>query len=228
MINPCVFPSYRSFSLIVICALLGACSTMQKSSTGSGEQAAAPISEAAKPDASAKPGETPNSLASGAAGAPAIPNSNSTRSADTAGATTGRAGVRPNSSESGAASSTDDEVALLKRQLAEQDAQISKLRNDQQHGAGREEAGAATQHEQQSATAATQEPASPGVASPTASRGQDEMAVFPASANAEDSPGRDSVVPRTLERSVYFDYNQSSVHEMYDSMLMANAAYLKG
>ena len=224
MIEPSVFPTYRSFLLILICAMLGACATTQKSSTGWGEQAAAPISEAAKPQTTAKPGETPNSPASGATGAPAKSNSNSAKSA---GAASGNTGAKQGSSESSAESSDNEDAAQLKRQLAEQDAQINKLRNDQQAGAEREEADAAMQREQQSAAAGTEQPASPGAASTTASKGQDEMAVFPANASAEKSAGSDSVVQRTLERSVYFDYNQLSVPEKYDSMLMANAAYLK-
>lgn len=228
MIEPSMFPTYRSFSLILICAMLGACATTQKSSTGSGEQTAAPVSEAAKPQTTAKPGETPNSPASGAAGAPANSNSNSAKSAGAAGAASGNTGAKQGSSESSAASSSDnDEAAQLKRQLAEQDEQINKLRNDQQAGAGREEADAAMQRQQQSAAAGTEQPASPGAASTTSSKGQEEMAVFPANTNAEESAGSQSVVQRTLERSVYFGYDQSAVPEKYNSMLMANAAYLK-
>jgi peptidoglycan-associated lipoprotein len=231
MLHSSAFQSRRNFSLILICAMLGACATTQKSSTGSGDQTAAPISEAAKPQTTAKPGETPKSPASGAAGAPAKSNSNSADSAGAAGAASGNTGAKQGSSESSAASSDNDEAAQSKRQLAEQDAQINKLRNDQQTGAGREEADAAMQPERQSAAAGTEQPASPGPAStpaPTpAPKGQDEMAVFPANASAEESAGSEAVVPRTLERSVYFDYDQSSVPEKYDSMLVTNAAYLK-
>jgi peptidoglycan-associated lipoprotein len=201
--------------------MLGACATTQKSSTGSGsdEQAAVPISEVASPQTTAKPGEAPSSPAPGAAGAPANPNS---KSAQSAGATSANASARQGSSESGAASSDNDDAAQLKRHLAEQDAQINKLRNDQQAGAGQEEADAAMQREQESAATATAQ-----TASPTVSKGQDELAVFPVNANAEESTGSESVVQRALERSVYFSYNQSSVPEKYDSVLMANAAYLK-
>jgi peptidoglycan-associated lipoprotein len=204
---------------------------MQKSNSGSDKQAAAPISEArTKSETTAKPGETRNSPPSRAAGTPAKPNSNSAKPADTTSSSSGNAGTKRGASESTAASSIDDEAALLKRRLAEQDAQIRKLRDDQQDGAGREEAGAAAQAEQQSAAAATEQPASPGAAS-TTSRDQDERAVISANANtaiagAEDSTGSDSATPQTAERSVYFDYNRSLVPEKYDSMLMANAAYL--
>ncbi len=224
MIEPSVFPTYKSFSLILICAMLGACATTQKSSTGSGAQAAAPISEVASPQTTAKPGEAPSSPVPGAAGAPANPNS---KSAKSAGATSANAGARQGSSESGVAGGDNDDAAQLKRHLAEQDAQINKLRNDQQAGAEREEADAAMQREQESAATATEQPASPGASSTTASKGQDELVVFPANANAEESTGGESVVQRALERSVYFSYNESSVPEKYDSVLMANAAYLK-
>jgi peptidoglycan-associated lipoprotein len=233
MIEPSMFPTYRSFSLILICAMLGACATTQKSSTGSGEQAAAPISEAAKPQTTAKPGETPDSPATGAAGAPATSTSNSAESAGATDATgapdaaRGNTGAKQGSSESSAASSDNEEAAQLKRQLADQDAQIDKLRSDQQVGAGREEADATMQREQQSAAAATEQPASPVAAATTASKSQDEMAVFPANAKAEESAGSESVAQRTFERSVYFGYNQSFVAENYNSMLLANAAYLK-
>jgi peptidoglycan-associated lipoprotein len=228
MIEPSVFSTYRGFLLILICAMLGACATTQKSSTGSGEQTAAPVSEAAKPQTTAKPGETPISPAPGAGGAPANSNSNSAKSAGAAGAASADTGAKQGSSESSAASSSDnDEAAQLKHQLAEQDEQINKLRNDQQAGAGREEADAAMQRQQQSAAAGTEQPASPGAASTTSSKGQDETAVFPANTNAEESAGSQSVVQRALERSVYFGYDQSAVSEKYNSMLMANAAYLE-
>jgi len=227
MIEPSVFPTLRRLSLILICAMLGACATTQKSSTGSGEQTAAPITEAAKPQTTAQPGGTPNSPVSGAAGAPAKSDSNPATSAGAAGAASGETGAKQGSAESSAASSDNDEAAQLKRQLAEQDAQINKLRNDQQAGAGREEANAAVQREQQSAAAGSDQPASPGPASTPASKGLDEIAVFPANTNAKESAGTQSVAQRALERSVYFGYDQSSVPEKYDSMLMANASYLK-
>ena len=225
MMQLLAFPGSRKFLLAGICVILAACSTMQKSSTGSDQQGAAPISEAGTPEPPAKPAETP----SPAALPPAKPDSNSAKSADTTGTTSG---AKQGASEGTAASSIDEEAALLKRRLAEQDAQISKLRNDQQDGAARAEAGAAMQAEQPSAAAATEQPASPEAASKTPSRDQEEMAVFPANPNAanagaKDSTGSDSAAPKTSERSVYFDYNQSIVAEKYDSMLMANAAYLK-
>lgn len=227
MIEPSVFPTYRSFSLILICAMLGACATTQKSSTGSGDQAAAPISKAANPQTTAKPGETPNSPASDAAAAPAKSNSNSAKSA---GAASGNTGAKQGSSESSAASSDNDEAAQLKRQFAEQDEQINKLRNDQQADAAREEAvakqketDAAKPPDQPSAAAATERPASPVAAT----KAGDEIAVFASNGNAAGNSGSQPAVQRSVERSVYFGYDQATVADKYDAMLMANAAYLE-
>lgn len=212
MIEPSVFSTYRSFSLILICAMLGACATTQKSSTGSGDQAAAPISEAAKPQTAAKPGETPSSSSSGAA--------------------SGNTGAKQGSSESSAASSDNDDAAQLKHQLAEQDAQINKLRSDRLAGvgqeepvAGREAMDAPKRSDQQSAAGAKDQSASSGAASTT--KAQDELAVFPSDGKtAGDSSGQPAVAA-VLERSVYFDYDQFSIPEKYDSMLIDHAAYLK-
>jgi peptidoglycan-associated lipoprotein len=236
MIQSALLQSHRNFSLILICAMLGACATTQKSSTGSGDQAAAPISKAANPQTTAKPGETPNSPASGAAGAPAKSNSNSAKSA---GAASGNTGAKQGSSESSAASSDNDEAAQLKRQFAEQDEQINKLRNDQQADAAREEAVAKQKEEeavakqketdaakppdQPSAAAATERPASPVAAT----KAGDEIAVFASNGNAAGNSGSQPAVQRSVERSVYFGYDQATVADKYDAMLMANAAYLE-
>ena len=87
MIHASAFQSWRKFLLAAVCVALAACSTMQKSSTGSGIQAPAPISEAAKPDAST--GKSSNSSA--AAGA--------------------NAGSRQSSSDGSAASADSDDAA---------------------------------------------------------------------------------------------------------------------
>ena len=221
---------HRNFYLILICAMLGACATTQKSSMGSGDQAAAPISDAAKPQTAAKAGESPSSSSSGAPGASSP--SNSARTAGAAGASSGNTGAKQGSSESNATGSDNDEAAQLKRQLAEQDAQINRLRIDQQAVAEREEAEAEKMKDQQAAAARAddRQPASSGAAPASGPNAQDDAAVFPANRNAAD-PGAaesgESAVPRTLEHSVYFGYNQASVPDEYDVMLMANAAYLK-
>lgn len=201
MIHASAFRSWRNFALAAICVVLAACSTTQKSSTGSGEQTAAPISDAATPDAAGG------------------------KSSDSTGVAAANAGSKQRSPEGSAASGDSDEAAQLKRQLADQDAQINKLRSDQLAGAGQEEpvAGrealdAATQSDQQSAAGAKDQ---------SASKAQDELAVFPRDGNAVDGGSGQPAVAPVLERSVYFGYDQFSVADKYDEMLVAHAAYLK-
>jgi peptidoglycan-associated lipoprotein len=97
----------------------------------------------------------------------------------------------------------------------------------------REETEAAKAREQQGIAAAganDQQPASSGTASAAQSKSQEEAAVFPANANAAEPGGVESgksAAPGALERSVYFDYNQATVADKYDAMLVANAAFLK-
>jgi peptidoglycan-associated lipoprotein len=230
MIQSALFQWHKNFSLILICAMLGACATTQKSSTGSGDQAAAPISEAAQPQTAGKPGETPSTSSPGAAGAS---SSNPANTAGAAGTSSGNTGAKQGSSEGNATASDNAEAAQLKRQLAEQDAQINRLRNDQQAVAEGEEVEVAKMQEQQAVAAAgaiDQQPNSSSAAPATRSNVQDETAVFPADGNAAKPVGAESgesAVQRTLERSVYFHYNQASVPDEYDAMLTANAAYLK-
>ncbi len=231
MTQSTLFQAHRNFSLVLICVMLGACATTQKGSTGSGDQAAAPISDASKPQAQAKPGETPGAPSAGAAGTSSP--SNSAKSAGAAGADTG---TKQGSSESGAAASDNEEAAQLKRQLEDQDAQINKLRAEQQAEAVREEAEVAKMREQQAAvagaTAATDQQPAAGTASAAAAKSQDEAAVFPANAGTASgstaaSAREESAARQPVERSVYFDYDQATVPDKYDEMLLANAAYLK-
>ena len=223
MIQPTLLQTHRNFSLLLICAMLGACATTQRGSTGSGDQAAAPISEAGNPQDAAKPGEAPNSTGAGAAGTSAP--SNSAKSAGAAGTAGANAGTKQGSTESALAKSDNEEAAQLKRQLADQDAQINKLRTEQQAEAEREETEAAKMREQQAAAGGVKDQ-QPGAA---AAASQDEAAVFPANANTAESAGAgsESAVQRTVEHSVYFGYDQYSVPDEYDEMLLANAAYLK-
>ena len=228
MIHASGFQSWRKCFLAVICVILAACSAMQKSSTGSGDQAAAPISEAEKPDAST--GKSPNST--GAAGPS---NSNP---AIASGADVTNAGSKRHPSEGRPASGdNNDEAAQLKRQLAEQDAQINKLRSDQQVSVDplpevRQEEPAATREamdaamsDQQAAASAKDQSASAGPAS--LSREQDELAVFPRDGRTADDLASQPVVAPVPERSVFFGYDQVSVSDKYDSLLVAHAAYLK-
>ena len=234
MIQSNFFQGRRNFSLVLICAMLGACSTMQKSSTGSGEQAAAPISEASNsPDATkAAGGSTSNTSPSTAAAGTGSPP----KPAVAAG---GNSGTRQDSTDGGKSAAASDEEAQLKRQLADQDAQINRLRVEQEVQAAREEAEAAKMQEQQVAAAGAagqepaaqeppaQEPPAGGGPASASNKGQDEAAVFPATASTAGSSSTEAAVQRATERSVYFGYDQSTVPEKYDDMLLANAAWLK-
>ncbi|HEX7740865.1 MAG TPA: hypothetical protein VF442_00295, partial [Sphingobium sp.] len=124
MIRSAWFQSRRNLSLVLICALLGACATTQKSSTGSGDQPAAPISDAQQP-AGPKPGDKPVPPSAATAGAPS--SSDTAAAAAAAGTGGGNAAAKPGSSESGVTITDSEEEAQLKRQLAEQDAQINRL-----------------------------------------------------------------------------------------------------
>lgn len=233
MTHPTAFRAWRKFSLVAICVILVACSTTQKSSTGSGEQAAAPISEAAKPETAAKP-DASTGKSSNSTGAAGQSDSNPAIASGAAGA---NAGSRQRPSEGGTASGDNDEAAQLKRQLAEQDAQINKLRSDQQAGVeplpgvGQEEPAAAREamdaakSGQQSGAGAKDQSASSGAAS--TSRAQDELVVFPRDGKTADDGGGQPAVAPVLERSVYFGYDQFFVPDKYDSILVAHAAYLK-
>ena len=201
MIHASAFQLWRKFSLALVCVVLAACSTMQKSSTGSGIQAAAPISQAEKADAST--GKSSDSTA--AAGA--------------------NAGSKQSSSDGSAASTDSDDAAQLKRQLADQDAQINKLRNDQLAGGGQEEP--ITAREATDAAEPSDQQSAAGAKDRSASRAQDELAVFPRAGNTADDGGGQPAVAPVLERSVYFGYDQFSVPDEYESMLLAHAAYLK-
>jgi len=232
MIPSTRFRRHANFFLVLICALLGACATTQKSSSGSGEQEAAPIAEA-KPQTATKPNDKPvsSSAATDATPSPSPSPSNSAAPAPAADTIGGNAVVKPGSSESGVTITDSEEQAQLKRQLAEQDAQINRLRTDQQVETAKEETEVAKAREQQDAAAAgsnDQQPASSGTAPAAQSKNHEEAAVFPANA-AEPSAveGGKSAAPGALERSVYFDYNQATVADKYDAMLLANAAYLK-
>ncbi len=219
MMRTSVSRLHGKLSLILICAALGACSSMQKSSSSSaGEQSAAPISEAPQPgDKAASGGTSPSSSSS-----------------------TSKAG--PNSDVNGKplpadAAAKSEEARQLKRQLDEQDAQINRLRNEQQAEEARLDADAARSQEQQRSAAAAGSQGKSGV--------NDEAVVFPsgdnsatpagtaaaaaaaAEAAANSGNGTGAAVAATSERSVYFGYNEALVSEKYDDMLVANANYLR-
>jgi peptidoglycan-associated lipoprotein len=230
MIQPALLQSHRKFSLILICALLGACASTQKSSTGSGEQAAAPISEGTAGQVPVTTGDAPNSSSGGAAGTTPAPDVVTSAAQPKANTSTNRG-----TTDGSAVAVESEEAAQLKRQLAEQDAQINRLRTEQQAEADREDVEAARMREQQAAAGGAKDQQAGTAASAGAAR--DEAAVFPANpgtsaANAAgmqsaDAESSEAAVQRTVERSVYFSYDQATVPDKYDEMLVANAAYLK-
>lgn len=218
MMRTSVSRLHGKLSLILICAALGACGSMQKSSSSSaGEQSAAPISESPQPGDKA-----------------------ASSSASSSSSSTSKPG--PNSDVNGKplpadAAAKSEEARQLKRQLDEQDAQINRLRNDQQAEEARLDADAARSQEQQRSAAAAGSQGKSGV--------NDEAAVFPsgdnsatpagtaaaaaaaAEAAANSGNGTGAAVAATSERSVYFGYNEALVSEKYDDMLVANANYLR-
>lgn len=218
MMRTSVSRLHGKLSLILICAALGACGSMQKSSSSSaGEQSAAPISESPQPGDKAA-----SSNASSSSSSTSKPGPNS----DVNG--------KPLPADAAAKS---EEARQLKRQLDEQDAQINRLRNDQQAEEARLDADAARSQEQQRSAAAAGSQGKSGV--------NDEAAVFPsgdnsatpagtaaaaaaaAEAAANSGNGTGAAVAATSERSVYFGYNEAMVSEKYDDMLVANANYLR-
>jgi peptidoglycan-associated lipoprotein len=214
---------YRHFSLILICTLLGACATTQRSSSGAGEQAAEPATQTATaPQTAAKSDSSAPDSSSAGTSSNSAPTAVTSASTDT------------NADQGMPRSSSSDEAAQLKNQLAEQAAQISTLREEQKAEAERiemaEQQKTAQQEAQQQAAAAS------AAASPVvATRPDDKAAEFPQDANAgarasqarQQSPAANSSVANSIERSVYFAFDQAKVDEKYDDMVMANAAYLK-
>jgi peptidoglycan-associated lipoprotein len=225
MIQSALLQSHRNFSLILICAMLGACASTQKSSTGSGDQAAAPISEGPSSQVPVTTGDAPNASSTGTAGVP--PKADIVTSPSQPKATSD---ANRSSAESSTKASDNEEAAQLKRQLAEQDAQINRLRTEQQVEADREEMEAAKMREQEAAAGGVRDQHAAAAAASSGAAAQDEATVFPANANASQPAGTESseaAVQRAVERSVYFGYDQTTVADEYDNMLVTNAAYLK-
>jgi peptidoglycan-associated lipoprotein len=216
---------FRTSTLALLCVMLGACSTMQKSSTGEKmiepEPAAAPVSEAAKTQAPKAPVAETRARTSAPVGATDAPARTSTQ----AEAVTGKTAAAP---QVGAASIASEDVESAKRQLAEDEARMNKLRDEQEMANRRMEEEAAKQRVQEAAApgpaaAATERPAS----RVAATKADDEIAVFPSNRNVANDSVSQPAVQQALQRSVYFDYDKSAIKDEYDSILMANAAYLK-
>jgi peptidoglycan-associated lipoprotein len=200
--------------LALLCVGIAACSTTQKSSTGSGDtQDAAPISDAQKPG---EGGQTSSSGTSSASGT----QSQSAQS--------GQSGATPTTPGPG-----DEEAARLKQQLADQDAEINRLRQEQleaerlaEEEAARQraaaEAAAVTAQQDAAASQSGTAAAGGGTSSPQSAAGTADAGGASAS-SSQDSPA----ATEPLQRSVYFAYDSFVIADDYDGMLIGHAAWLK-
>jgi len=214
MKTPFVLQSGKFPALVLACLLLAACSTTQKGSTGSGVQEAAPISEAG----AAKPGAE-DSASSGSSIQPAP-----VTSADTAG-----------SQQSAATVKGDEEAARLKQQLADQEAEINRVRDEQVNAQKMADEEAAKQRAADAAgaanTAGTQGGQS-GASSQSSTGSAEGSAAAGTGAQAAGSvdssdPNDQPVAGQPLQRSIYFKYDDATISDEYDAVIIAHAAFLK-
>ncbi len=252
------FFTYRTagnFSVILVCAMLAACASTQRSSSGPGEQrTAAPIDERGRtsqqesaPRSQPAPGpESETGMTAEPAVTAGAPVEDSiTREPVKTGKpleTTEPPDERMDAAPAAAAAPVDDD-AETRRRLAEQEAEIERLRQAQRAEAARMEQQAREQEQEQERAqppvAAQEQPAGTtsqpsqaaapqaGSSSSAAPARDEAAAVFPPSAASEESAGDQAAAPGTIERSVYFDYDKSSIPAKYDGMLLEHAAYLK-
>ena len=214
MTHGSILPSGKLPATILLCMMLVACSTTQKSGTGTGAtQEAAPVTDAT---ASGAQSGTPS-----VDGAPSAQSAQTETLPDSGSAASG-------TSQQAQAAAGDAEAERLKQQLADQEAEINRLRQeqldsqqlaDQETARERATAAQAGQGEQpsadsqQSATSADAAPSSAAV--PT---GADEpLPTFP----------EQSAAAEPLQHSVYFEFDNAVIKDEYDSMLIGHAAYLK-
>jgi peptidoglycan-associated lipoprotein len=197
--------------LALLCIGLAACSTTQKSSTGVGSdtQEAAPISDAQAPGGGGQPSSSGTSSASG------------TQSQS------GQTAATPTTPGPG-----DEEAARLKQQLAEQDAEINRLRQEQLEAERLAEEEAARQRAAAEAAAVTAQQDAAASQSGTAAAGggtsSPQTAAGTADAGASAPSSQDSpAATEPLQRSVYFAYDSFVIAEDYDGMLIGHAAWLK-
>lgn len=202
-------------AVILACLLFAACSTTQRGSTGSGTQEAVPISEGGKIGAGVD--STPAGTSTSQSGSAPVTSSDSS----------------PGSRQSAAVAKGDEEAARLQQQLADQEAEINKLRDEQVNAQGMADEEAAKRREldapagmetQQQAGASPQSssesagvPAAGGTASQGAGSDTDDAA----------QPGDQPVAGQPLQRSIYFKYDDATIGDEYDSVLIAHAAFLK-
>lgn len=199
-------------AVFLLCAMLAACSTTQKSSTAT--QDAAPISEAGQTEAG-KPADAVTS-SSGAA-------------SPGQGAQSGTAG---SSSASGAAAAGkgDEEAARLKQQLAEQEAEINRVREEQvdaQRLADEEAARRRAAEAGSAAAGSTAQQDSPA-SSPSGTTGGAAGAGAGSQAGSAQAGSSDApAAGQPLQRSIYFEFDNASIPEQYDSMIVGHANFLR-
>ncbi len=218
-------PTFRMtghFSIALVCAVLTACATTQRSSTSAADQAATPPAAASTEKTAAPPSApAPTSQAATAAGSP--PASKATAKADESGPMEFPSTNNDTASETKPA----EQAGELKQKLEQQDAEISKIRQRQETQATSMDK-EATPENQAEATAAADSPAAPRKESAAAPRKEEDAMAFPERKDtAEPATQTRSSIPKPVERSVYFNYDEASVLARYDAMLLANAAYLK-
>lgn len=245
MVHPFSNQSYLLVAIVLVCiTTLGACSTMEKSSTTTRSMESLPP-------------ETPDSRAATSPKFPASPAQATTESTQPSAQPTPPAqpegapdqavalpSLQPEARTDETAATPDnsittqanDDADSVKRQLAEEQERIDQLRREQDFA--KEEEARAKNQSPQAATAQTRLETGPSaqaasarrVASPVAAtKPEDQIADFPIGLNVAEAKSNEStpLVELPLQRSIYFDYDKAVVKETYDSMLLANGAYLK-
>lgn len=183
---------FRISTVALLCVMLGACSTMQKSSTGerSLEPATAPVSETAKTQAPKAQATETQVRASKPTETTATPAQTSTQ----AEAATGKTAAAP---QAGATSIASEDVDSAKRELAEDEARIKKLREEQELANRRMEEEAPKQRVQEAA-AASQAPGATATGPAATATGPAAAATGPAA--AATGPAAAAAAPTETER----------------------------
>ncbi len=216
----------------LLAAMLAACATTQKSSSGLGT-----TDDATEATPASAPVPAPQAASSAAkttakADAPAQPARQS-RASSPAKQDTPR-----ESSRDLATTISSQEIESEKRALAEEQARINKMRADQDASReGMDGGGAKGEIAPESAPVAAA-PAQTSAKSVTvaATRPQDTQVVFPENRQSQEkgeaaqpAPSSQAMEPvaSPLQHSVYFDFDKSNIKEQYDPILKANAAFLE-
>jgi peptidoglycan-associated lipoprotein len=195
------------FSIALLCVALTACATTQRSSTGVGGETATPPAAATTVKAAA-PASSPEPATQAAT--PAVPPTVSRVSprADEGGPME----FPSTNNDTTSATPSAEQAGDLQRKLDEQDSEASTM--------GKEAA--------QEAAPASPTGAPPAAKPAKAARKEEDAVVFPERRNTVESASQTrSSIPKPVERSVYFNYDEANVLAKYDAMLLANAAYIK-